>query len=108
MPESSLPPTERADFLLGMVRNLASVRDPIDVVNTFANGLRTAYRPNSVVYRSTDGLPPGHYRVLRFQSASGIELLPRLNPPLALNDVPVRSGGILGSDQRPPRRGFPG
>jgi sigma-B regulation protein RsbU (phosphoserine phosphatase) len=89
-------PTGRADFLLGMLRNLAAVRDPMEVVNTFAEGVRTAYKPNSVIYLSTNGLPPGHYRVLRFQSDQGIELLPRIDPAKPLLDVPVRCGGLLG------------
>jgi sigma-B regulation protein RsbU (phosphoserine phosphatase) len=97
MPESSPQPTDRADFLLGMLRNLANVRDPIEVVNIFVKAVRTAYEPNAVVYLSTDGLPAGDYRVLRFQSASGAELLPRLNPPFTFKDIRVRSGGILGA-----------
>jgi len=44
---TSLHPTERADFLLGMLRNLTSMRDPMVVVNTFSEGVRAAYQPNA-------------------------------------------------------------
>lgn len=80
--------------LMELTRALRGCQSPYEALLMYTDYLKDAQPGRAHVVLSTVGLPAGSYRVWRFLSDDGTELVERRNPWENL-DLPVYSGGII-------------
>lgn len=84
-------------ILQEMVATVQRADDPLQVFETFLDGIRRAYPPRCFIMLTVIGLPPGQYRITRVKTVDGSELVP---PGMLLEpaeSLPVYSGGVFGA-----------
>lgn len=81
--------------LTRLVEEMGRMSDPLTAHATFARAMREAYDELNLVQLSTNGLPPGQYRVVILRTQDGVEHVPACDP-WDYQCLPVRSGGFFG------------
>lgn len=79
-----------------MAQGLFVAGDERAVVEEFAASMRAAYGPGTMVMLRTRGLPAGSYRVTRFRTPDGRELVPPALSAKLAEQAPLHSGGLVG------------
>jgi sigma-B regulation protein RsbU (phosphoserine phosphatase) len=95
------PDGRRVEVLTRLARDLSSADDPRRIVELFVSAMRAAYGPSCYVSLSVKGLERGAYRVVRFMTYDGEELVEAAEV-MAARDAeapahPVRRGGFFGT-----------
>lgn len=68
----------RLPVLMRMVRDLTAARDNAGLINCFVEAMNAAYGARCYVHLSLIGCKPGHFRIIRWRDADGVE---RVVPP---------------------------
>jgi sigma-B regulation protein RsbU (phosphoserine phosphatase) len=80
--------------LAEMTRRIESSSTAFEALRSVLDGLTAVVGPMTGLHLSTEGLPPGQYRVVMLRVAEAN--LESLNDPWADEDLPVQSGGVIG------------
>lgn len=86
----------RIPLILKLMESISRSRDARAGFEEFVQGVRRMYGPRGYIALSTAGLPRGEYRVMRFLTHEGEEVVPPGMPWQPEAGRPVRHGGILG------------
>ena len=78
-----------------MFRDIAVESDPWIVLDRLISTMRRLQGPRAYIRLATRDLPEGHYRITRFQSESGEDLVPPVGWGATLTHLPVYSEGLL-------------
>ncbi len=83
--------TEYDDLFL----RVAAIDDPELLLRTVIDGMARRQGPRGYIRLATHQLPPGHFRITRFTTDEGEELIPPDPWGADLNLFPAQSGGFL-------------
>lgn len=96
------PDSRRVHVLTRLARDLSNADDPRHIIELFVTAMREAYGPSCYVSLAVKGLDPGAYRVVRFLTYDGEDLVQAADLGAEPDDAeapahPVRTGGFFGS-----------
>ncbi|MBX3381487.1 MAG: serine/threonine-protein phosphatase [Phycisphaeraceae bacterium] len=93
---ADLRANERLPLLLKLTHKLFNQTEDHGIINEFAEAMGRIRGRSCMVMVRTRDCPPGSYRITRWRTADGDELVTPIMHDGQVNTAPIRSGGLIG------------
>ncbi len=93
---ADLAANERLPLLLKLTHKLFDQTQDHGIINEFAEAMGRIRGPSCMVMVRTRDCPKGQYRITRWRTAEGQELVPPVMHDGQVKEAPLHSGGLIG------------